>query len=113
MKVDKFKWKTMHSPNGGEKMSITEVKFNDGYSQIWSSGINKSNETWDLSYTGHCNELAEIRQFLNSHIIHSFQWVNPWGEERLYRVQNESIKSEFISSNVVKLSFTFVQSYAP
>ncbi|OCG21143.1 hypothetical protein A9G11_08370 [Gilliamella sp. wkB108] len=113
MTVDRFKWKIQSSPSGSEQVSTNESKFNDGYSQIWSSGINNSSETWELSFTGNSDEVAKLRQFLNNHIIKSFKWVNPWGEDKLYRVQNQSIKSEFITNKLVKLNFTFIQAYSP
>jgi phage-related protein len=50
---------------------------------------------------------------LNSHIIKSFLWKNPYGEEKLYRVVNKSIESEFVGGRVVSLSFKFIQAYAP
>lgn len=111
--VDKFKWRTMGNPKCTDSSNINEVRFGDGYTQLSSNGINNNSETWELTYTGEKEEIAKVRAFLNSHIINSFKWVNPFGEEKLYRVVNQSIESEFVGGKVVSLTFQFTQSFAP
>jgi len=111
--VDKFKWRTMGNPKCTDSSNINEVRFGDGYIQLSSNGINNNSETWELTYTGEKEEIAKVRAFLNSHIINSFKWVNPFGEEKLYRVVNQSIESEFVGGKVVSLTFQFTQSFAP
>ena len=111
--VDKFKWRTMGNPKCTDSSNINEVRFGDGYIQLSSNGINNNSETWELTYTGEKEEIAKVRAFLNSHIINSFKWINPYGEEKLYRVVNQSIESEFVGGRVVSLSFQFTQSFAP
>lgn len=111
--IDVFKWKTMGTPKSTDTSNINEVSFGDGYTQLSINGINNTSETWDLTYTGRNDEAMAVKAFLNSHIIKSFRWVNPYGEEKLYRVINQSIGSEFVGGNVVSLSFKFIQSYAP
>ena len=111
--VDKFIWRTMGNPKCTESSNINEARFGDGYTQLSSNGINNNSETWELTYIGEKEEIVKVRTFLNSHIIHSFKWINPYGEEKLYRVVNKSIESEFVGGKVVSLSFQFVQSYAP
>ncbi|WP_294833371.1 phage tail protein [uncultured Gilliamella sp.] len=113
MAIDTFKWKTMGNPKHTDSTNVNEAGFGDGYVQISSSGINNASESWDLTYTGTINEIKDVRNFLNSHVIKSFKWKNPYGEEKLYRVVNKSIESEFVSGEVVSLSFKFIQSYAP
>lgn len=103
----------MGNSKNTDSSSINEAGFGDGYVQLSSNGINNTSETWDLTYTGHINEIKEVRDFLNSHIIKSFKWKNPYGEEKLYRVVNKSIESEFVGGAVVLLSFKFIQSYSP
>ena len=111
--VDKFIWRTMGNPKCTDSTNVNEAKFGDGYTQLSSNGINNNSETWELTYIGEKEEIAKVRAFLNSHIINSFKWTNPYGEEKLYRVVNKSIESEFVGGKVVSLSFQFVQSYAP
>lgn len=113
MEIDKFEWRTMGHPKGSDSSNINEISFGDGYKQLFANGINNNSESWELTYTGNLEEVAKVRAFLNSHIIHSFKWINPYGEEKLYRVVNKSIESEFQCGKVVSLSFQFVQSYAP
>lgn len=103
----------MGTPKCTDSTNVNEAKFGDGYTQLSSNGINNNSETWELTYTGEKEEIVKVRTFLNSHIIHSFKWINPYGEEKLYRVVNKSIESEFVGGKVVSLSFQFVQSYAP
>lgn len=111
--TDKFKWLTMGTPKCTDSTNVNEAKFGDGYTQLSSNGINNNSETWELTYIGEKEEIVKVRAFLNSHIINSFKWTNPYGEEKLYRVVNKSIESEFQCGKVVSLSFQFVQSYAP
>lgn len=111
--VDTFIWRTMGTPKCTDSTNVNEAKFGDGYTQLSSNGINNNSETWELTYIGEKEEIVKVRTFLNSHIIHSFKWINPYGEEKLYRVVNKSIESEFVGGKVVSLSFQFVQSYAP
>lgn len=111
--VDKFKWRTMGTPKCTDSSNINEAKFGDGYTQLSSNGINNNSETWELTYIGEKKEIAKVRAFLNSHIINSFKWTNPYGEEKLYRVVNKSIESEFQGGKAVSLSFQFIQSFAP
>lgn len=111
--VDKFIWRTMGTPKCTDSSNINEAKFGDGYTQLSSNGINNNSETWELTYIGEKEEIAKVRAFLNYHIINSFKWTNPYGEEKLYRVVNKSIESEFQCGKVVSLSFQFIQSYAP
>ncbi|MCO6550997.1 MAG: phage tail protein [Gilliamella sp.] len=113
MTIDVFKWKAMGNPKHTDSSNINEAGFGDGYVQLSSNGINNTSETWDLTYTGCINEIKEVRDFLNSHIIKSFKWKNPYGEEKLYRVVNKSIESEFVGGRVVSLSFKFIQAYSP
>lgn len=103
----------MGTPKGTDTSNINEVSFGDGYTQLSSNGINNASESWELTYTGRDEEIKEVRTFLNSHIIKSFKWINPYGEEKLYRVVNKSIESEFVAGKIVSLSFKFIQSYAP
>ena len=110
---DTFIWRTMGTPKCTDSQNINEARFGDGYTQLSSNGINNNSETWELTYIGEKEEIVKVRTFLNSHIIHSFKWINPYGEEKLYRVVNKSIESEFVGGKVVSLSFQFVQSYAP
>ncbi|MCX8727489.1 phage tail protein [Gilliamella sp. B2838] len=113
MAVDKFQWKTMGNPKVSDLSNINEISFGDGYTQLSSTGINSTTEEWQLTYMGQQSEVKQVRAFLNSHIIKSFKWTNPYGEEKLYRVVNKSIESEFMGGNVVSLSFKFIQAYAP
>ncbi|TSJ92122.1 phage tail protein [Gilliamella apicola] len=112
MEIDKFEWRTMGHPKGSDSSNINEISFGDGYKQLFANGINNHSESWELTYTGNLEEVAKVRAFLNSHIIESFLWTNPYGEEKFYRVVNNSITSEFLSKNVISLSFQFVQSFS-
>lgn len=111
--IDVFKWKIMGTPTGSDSLNVNEAGFGDGYTQLSTNGINNTSESWDLSYTGQTEEIGAVRNFLKSHIIKSFKWKNPYGEEKLYRVENNSIKSDFVAGKVVSISFKFIQSYAP
>lgn len=103
----------MGTPTGSDSLNVNEAGFGDGYTQLSTNGINNTKESWELSYTGQIKEIGAVRDFLKSHIIKSFKWKNPYGEEKLYRVEKDSIKSDFVGGKVVSISFKFIQSYTP
>lgn len=110
---DIFLWKTQVAPTATDTVNIFSAQFGDGYEQVAFNGINNVVEQWDLTWTGKKNDVAAIRAFLHSHAHLSFWWMNPWGEEKLYRVKPDSIKPTFISGKVVTLAFSFKQAFAP
>lgn len=110
--TDVFKWKTMGTPIGTDSLNVNEASFGDGYTQLSTNGINNASEAWELTYTGQIEQIGDVRNFLRSHVINSFKWKNPYGEEKLYRVENKSIKSDFVGGKVVSISFRFIESYA-
>lgn len=113
MAVDTFTWRTQAQPTGAENMSVIAVQFGDGYKQVASSGLNATAQSWTLSLTDTKSNVAPIRSFLQKHVITSFFWVNPWGEKKLYRVKADSISSTFLTAEVITLSFTFEEAFAP
>ena len=113
MATDTFTWRTQAQPTGSENMSVIAVQFGDGYKQVASSGLNATAQSWALSLTDTKSNVAPIRSFLQKHVITSFFWVNPWGEKKLYRVKADSISSTFLAAEVITLSFTFEEAFAP
>lgn len=113
MVTDTFSWKTRKSAQGTESVSTVQAQFGDGYKQIAGNGINTASEIWNLDWTGTREDAAELRDFLRSHVISSFWWINPWGEKNLYRVKFDSIAVSFPTGKKATLSFTFEQAFAP
>lgn len=113
MTTDAFTWPVRITSSEDLNVSTNEAQFGEGYKQISSKGINTSVETWSLTCNGITANMIPIRVFLRDHVITSFWWVNPWGEEKLYRVKRDSINSKFINGGFVEISFAFEQAFAP
>ena len=113
MATDTFTWPVRGSSSEDLKVSTNQAQFGDGYKQISSMGINTADETWALTCNGSAGNMRTVRDFLREHVISSFWWVNPWGEEKLYRVKSDSINSKFVNGGFVEISFTFEQAFAP
>lgn len=113
MPTDTFSWNVR--VNASEQLSVSTInaQFGDGYSQVASAGINAPVETWTLACNGRVSDMGPVREFLKSHVIHSFWWINPWGERKLYRVKKDSINPVFQNGDFVDVSFILIQAFAP
>ncbi|WAH52494.1 phage tail protein [Pseudescherichia vulneris] len=113
MAIDTFTWCVRVGASGTNTVSTLQAQFGDGYKQVAGAGINTAAENWNLVCSGNASAMKAVRDFLRDHVIHSFWWVNPWGERKLFRVRGDSISPNFINGNFVEISFTFEQAFAP
>ena len=113
MAIDTFTWPVRTGASETINIATQEIQFGDGYKQVAGIGINQESATWELTCNGKLADVKTIREFLKSHVIASFWWVNPWGEKKLYRVKKDSIKPVFTNGQFSEISFVFEQAYAP
>lgn len=113
MAIDTFTRAVRIDASGTANVSTLSAQFGDGYRQVASAGINSAAETWTLKCNGSLTEMKEVRDFLLSHIIASFWWINPWGEKKLYRVKADSVSPTFPNGGFAEISFVFEQAFAP
>lgn len=81
MAIDTFTWCVRTDASGSTNVATLQAQFGDGYKQVASAGINTAAETWNLTCSGKVAAMKPVREFLLSHVIKSFWWVNPWGKE--------------------------------
>ncbi|MDE1188191.1 MAG: phage tail protein [Pantoea sp.] len=113
MATDTFSWCVRIGAEEEVTVATLQAQFGDNYKQVAGVGINQDAESWNLSCNGKIADMATVRAFLKSHVTSSFWWVNPWGEKKLYRVKNDSIKPSFQNGIIADIAFTFEQSFAP
>jgi phage-related protein len=113
MAIDTFTWCVRTDASGSTNVATLQAQFGDGYKQVASAGINTAAETWNLTCSGKLAAMKPVREFLLSHVIKSFWWVNPWGEKKLYRVKADSVSPTFPNGGFVEISFVFEQAFAP
>ena len=113
MAIDTFTWCVRTDASGSTNVATLQAQFGDGYKQVASAGINTAAETRKLPGSGEVAAMKPVREFLLSHVIKSFWWVNPWGERKLYRVKADSVSPTFPNGGFVEISFVFEQAFAP
>ena len=115
MALETFTWRTQIQAGmeGTFSHKTRSATFGDGYEQIAGEGINPEKQSWPVTLTGKKTDMLQALKFFRSYVIKSFIWTSPVGETGLYRIEAESIKSQPLSSNVLTISATFKQAYAP
>ncbi|WP_371240629.1 phage tail protein [Pantoea sp. KPR_PJ] len=111
--MEKFDWCVRTGATEELDVFTTQAQFGDGYKQVAGSGINSVRKSWSVICSGSKDEIAVVRSFLKAHVTASYWWVNPWGEQKLYRIKADSIRPNFINGNFVEIAFTFEQAFAP
>ncbi|MGZ8497419.1 MAG: phage tail protein [Candidatus Binatia bacterium] len=73
---------------GGEENiepNVSVTGFGDGYEQRVPKGINPEEQTWSVTFTGHCGVIIPIREFLKARgAVEGFIWTNPFEETGVY-----------------------------
>lgn len=115
MTIETFSWKTqIQSGMEGEfTYSVRQAKFGDGYEQVVGDGIHFERQSWPIVLTGNRTEIVSALAFMRRHVTKSFIWTSPLGESAFYRVNADSLKISPLSSQVMTVTATFRQAYAP
>ena len=115
MAIETFGWKTQLQAGmeGGFAYSVRKASFGDGYEQIVGEGIQFEKQSWPITLTGNKSEISAVLAFMRRHVTKSFIWTSPLGESALYRVSADSLKISPLSSQVMTVTATFQQAYAP
>lgn len=68
------------------EMITKQVRFGDGYKQLYSFGINNKVKNWNGSKTGdYFTVIKPLEDFFNNHAgVIPFYWIDPTGAKRLY-----------------------------
>lgn len=115
MAIETFTWRTQIQAGllGDFNYTVREASFGDGYQQIVGDGLHYEKQSWPVTLTGDKEEILEVLEFLRRHIMKSFIWNSPVGESGLYRVSADTLKISPLSSQVMTVTATFNQAYAP
>lgn len=113
MAIETFTWRTQGQPEGSFNQRVRVAKFGDGYEQVAADGINSEQQSWPLSFSGLEKEMVPLLSFMRRHVIKSFVWSPPYGKQGLYRVVSDSIRATPVGGQVMTVSATFQQSFAP
>lgn len=80
-----FTWSPRVGSSGDEQAAVLESKFNNGYSQRLSVGINNISGSYAVSFTGNEAYIKPIRAFFIRHKGAShFLWAPPLEEPGAY-----------------------------
>ena len=76
--AEAFTWRAQLGSSGDEEPSILESKYNNGYSQRISVGINNLSTSWPVSFMGREDYIKPILEFFRRHkgVTH-FKWTPP------------------------------------
>ncbi|MFJ3259651.1 phage tail protein [Pseudomonas sp. NPDC086581] len=107
-----FTWDARVGAQGDVNQSALESRFGDGYAQALAVGINNSQQSWALTFTGKQARMQPIKDFFDRHKgAASFIWTPPLGEPGLYRCKGYKIGTH--GRRNFTLSATFEQWFAP
>ncbi|EPG4897884.1 phage tail protein [Citrobacter koseri] len=115
MAIETFTWRIQSAgqPTTGSKDVIRKAQFGDGYAQVSGAGLNDESLIYEYSFTGKRETALEIYQFLRRHKTKSFIFTPPFDEVALWRVEADSLKKVVKSKNVMTITATFEQAFAP
>ncbi|EMK1731247.1 phage tail protein [Salmonella enterica] len=112
---DTFTW-PVQIQEGMEGQFIHRVRtaqFGDGYKQVSGDGINPETQSWPVTLTGKHAAMLPVLTFVRGHVTRAFIWTPPFGTPSLWRVAADSIRATPLSSQVMTVTATFEQAYAP
>lgn len=115
MAIETFRWQTQIQAGmqGEYAYAVRKAKFGDGYEQASADGINSEMQSWPVNMSGRNEDMLPVLAFMRAHVTKSFIWTTPNGEKCLWRVDPETIRSQPLSRDVMTVSATFKQAYAP
>lgn len=115
MAIETFTWRTQIQAGlqGDFNFTVREARFGDGYRQIVGDGLHFEKQSWPVTLTGEKGEILAVLEFMRRHVTKSFIWDTPAGESGLYRVSADSLKLSPLSSQIMTVTATFNQAYAP
>ena len=92
MAIETFTWRTQIQAGllGDFNYTVREASFGDGYQQIVGDGLHYEKQSWPVTLTGDKEEILQVLEFLRRHIK-----ISP------------------LSSQVMTVTATFNQAYAP
>ncbi|WP_313624899.1 phage tail protein [Kosakonia sp.] len=115
MAIEAFTWpiQSAGQPTTKVKDTVRKAQFGDGYAQVSGSGLHTELLTFEFSFTGRPALALEMYAFLRRHKTKSFSFKPPFGVLALWRVEADSLQQVVKSQNVITITATFEQAFAP
>lgn len=115
MTIEAFTWpiQSAGQPTIKSKDNVRKAQFGDGYAQVSGDGLHPESLTFDFSFNGRTETALEIYAFLRRHKTKSFSFKPPFGALALWRVEADSLQQVVKSQNVMSITATFEQAFAP
>lgn len=114
MAVDRYTWpiQIQHGAPVTPKVRVRAVPFGDGYVQKAEDGINGTQLTYQLEFTGsnkHFHKPKDIYDFLLAHVTTAFIFTPPGLSAGLYTAEPESVGYLPLSRDVFTVTATLTQ----
>lgn len=114
-----FEWSPLVETAGSSAFRILSSRFGDGYQQSVGDGINNKIQSWNLTFKGSAEKIADIKFFLDQHKGYlPFRWSpkNSCGQLLLWdckEYQESNISHNGRETGVWSLTCTFNQRFEP
>lgn len=107
-----FTWPTQVGAAKNATFRVGTNEFGDGYTQLYTTGINPRTRTWNLSLID--NDFAvTVERFIDDHKgIHPFLWTPPDRSEPI-PVNCQGYSTSYLGFDVAQVSFTFTEAHLP
>lgn len=102
-----FTYAPSFSASQSSKPQTRVVKFNDGYEQRLSFGLNTDLKTWDLTFSNRSTqETIQITRFFESQRgTEAFSWTDPFGGIGYYVCEEWSVEMAAYNLNNIRAVF--------
>ena len=102
-----FPFTPSYSASQSSKPQTRVVRFNDGYEQRLTWGLNTDLKTWLLRFDYRSNdETAQINAFLSARrCVDSFSWTDPYGGTSYYVCEDWSVEHAAYNLNNIQATF--------
>lgn len=107
-----FTYTPSYSASESSKPTTRVVRFNDGYEQRLSFGLQTDLKTWRLQFSYRTDaETGNIRAFFEARMGYQpFSWTNPYGEVAYYVCEEWNVEHAGCNLNNIEATFREVVS---
>ena len=107
MTISSFTYAPSFSASESSKPVTRVVRFNDGYEQRLSFGLQNDLKTWRLEFDYRTNEeTSAITGFFEARRgVDAFAWTNPYGKTAYYVCEEWSVEHAGCNLNTVQATF--------
>lgn len=113
MTTPTFTWVPRRQAAGETTFRVRAAQFGDGYRQVAADGINNRVQSWQLTFNGRRQRIADIAAFLDARAGHErFYWTPPLASTpRLFTAGAYSLQAE--GGELFTLTVTFAEAFQP